>query len=335
MVKEFQTIQQQIKNKQLAPVYFLDGEEPYYIDLLLEHFENDILTEDERSFNLVEIFAKDIEGTDVVIANAKRYPMFSDYIIVIVRDAAALKNLELIESYLEQPSAQTILVFDHRSKTLDKRSKLYKTLQKSAGVHATFNKVKEYEMPAWIAAYGVSKGIQIPPSECEMLSVYLGNDLQKVVNELEKVMINEPTLKALTVQHIEKYIGISKEYNVIDLPQVIFNGDKNRLARMVAYFSANPKNAPMVMIIGILYSFLNKLYLCFHSQGGFEADKKLGIWSHHRQVAQTLHLHQIYRCISILEEFNCKSRGIESHANDTALLKEMIGKFNQVIFKKD
>jgi DNA polymerase-3 subunit delta len=330
-MKEYQQILQQIRAKQFSPVYLLDGEEPYYIDLLLHTFANDILTEDEKSFNLEEVYAKDIEGADVVISHARRYPMFSDYIIVIVKDASQLKQIDLLEAYLANPSPQTILVIDYRYKTLDKRGKLYKALQKSKATYATFNKIKEHEMPTWIANYGLSLGIQIAPTECEMLSVYLGNDLQKLTNEISKIRINEPDMKQLTAQHIEQYIGISKEYNIIDLPQVLFSGDKNRLARMVAYFSAQPKNAPLVMVIGLMYSFINKLYLCFYSPGGFENDKKLGIWAHHRQIAQRFHMHQVQTFFSILQEYNCKSRGIESAANETALLKEMIGRINSVI----
>lgn len=333
-MKEVQQILQQIKNKQLAPVYFFDGEESYYIDLLLKHFENDILTEEEKNFNLESLYAKDIDGADVIISNARRYPMFSDYIVVIVKDAVNLKNIELLEPYIQNPSPQTILIVDYRNKTIDKRSKLYKALNQSKAVYHTFNKLKDHELPMWIANYGLSKGLQIPTAECDMLSVYLGNDLQKLVNELEKVLINEPDLKQLTAAHIEKYIGISKEYNLIDLPQVLFVGDKNRLARMMAYFTAQPKNAPMVMVIGVMYSFINKLYLCFYSPGGFENDKKLGIWSTHRQVAQNFHIAQIQQCIAILAEYNSKSRGVDSHASDTSLLKEMIGKLNATLYNK-
>ncbi len=332
-MKELQQILKEIQSRAFAPVYFLDGEEPYYIDVLLKHFEQDILTEDEKSFNFLEFYGKDIDGPEV-INHARRYPMFADHILVMVKDASQMKGMEALETYINNPSAQTILVIDHRYKTLDKRGKLYKALQKSAARYATFNKLKDNEVPGWIASYGISKGIQIPPKECEMLSVYLGNDLQKLVNEIEKVLINEPQLRQLTTQHIEQYIGISKEYNLIDLPQVIFSGDKNRLARMMAYFAAQPKNAPMPMVTGIMYSFVSKLYLCFYSPAGFENDKKLGIWSHHRQVAMQFQLPQIHQCIALLEEYNHKARGVDSQSNDTALLKEMVGRFNIILFNK-
>jgi DNA polymerase-3 subunit delta len=332
-LKELQTILKDIQSRKFAPVYFFDGEEPYYIDLLTKHFENDILTEDEKSFNYLEYYGKDTDCGEV-ISNARRYPMFADYIVIIVKDATQLKGIENLEAYIQQPSEQTILVIDHKYKTLDKRSKLYKTLQKSNSYYTTFNKLKETELPGWIATYGISKGIQIPPKECEMLSVYLGNDLQKMVNEIEKVLINEPALKQLTTQHIEQYIGISKEYNLIDLPQVLFSGDKNRLARMMAYFSAQPKNAPMAMVTGLLYSFINKLYLCFYSPSNFDTDRKLGIWSHHRQIAMQFQLTQIHQCIALLAEYNHKSRGVDSSSSDTSLLKEMIGRFNIILFNQ-
>lgn len=332
-MKEFQQILKDLTSGKIAPVYFLDGEEPFYVDKLLGYFEDNLLTEEEKSFNFLEFYGKDITTADL-ISNARRYPMFAEYILVVVKDAAQLKNIDELVAYIEQPSDQTVLVVDHRYKALDKRSKLYKSLQKSKAVYATFNKLKEYEVPGWIATFGAEKGMQIQPKECEMLSVYLGNDLQKIANEIDKVLINEPDIKQLTAGHIEQYIGISKEYNLIDLPQVLFSGDKNRLARMMAYFTAQPKNAPMVMVVGILYSYVSKLYLCFYSPQQFDTDRQLGIWSHHRQVAVQYRLEQIHQCIALLAVYNAKSRGVESHSNDTALFKEMIGRFNVVLFNQ-
>jgi len=278
------------------------------------------------------MYGKDHECQEV-ISNARRYPMFSEYILVIVKDAVSLKNFDLLEGYIQNPSPQTILVIDYRGKKMDKRSKVYKAISKSKAEYVTFEKLKDNEMAGWITNYGRSRNLTIPPSEAEMLSVYLGNDLQKIANELDKVLINEPDLKELSAALIEKHIGISKEYNLIDLPTVVFSGDKNRLARMMAYFCAQPKNAPMAMLIGIFYSYINKLYLTHYSKGGFEADKKLGIWTFHRQVAQNYTIAQIHQSIALLAEYNAKSRGVDNNNNDSALLKEFIGRLQMILRK--
>lgn len=332
-MKEVTNIVNQLKSKKFAPIYIFDGEEAFYIDILLKHFENDILDASERDFNLLEMYGKDHECQEV-ISNARRYPMFSEYILVIIKDAASLKNFELLEGYIQNPSPQTILVIDYRGKKLDKRSKVYKAIAKFQTEYVTFEKIKDNEMPSWIVNYGRSRNITIPNTEAEMLSVYLGNDLQKISNELDKVMINEPSLTELTAALIEKHIGISKEYNVIDLPTVVFSGDKNRLARMMAYFCAQPKNAPMAMLVGIFYSYINKLFLTHYSKGGFESDKKLGIWTFHRQVAQNYNITQIHQSLALLAEYNAKSRGVDSNNNDTALLKEFIGRLLMILARK-
>lgn len=328
-MKAYTDILQQIKNKKFAPVYFLEGEEPYYIDKLVKVFEEGVLTPEERDFNLIELYGKDIEIQEV-ISNARRYPMFAEYLLVIVREASQLKNIDALEGYLSNPSPNTILVLEYRFKKLDKRGKLSKALKQNAEVF-TSEKIKEQEMPGWIMAYGREKNITIEPNVAEMLAVYLGNDLQKVVNEIDKVLINEPNLTELTTTLIEQYIGISKEYNVLDLPIVVFTKDYNRLARMMAYFSAQPKNAPMAMVIGLFYSYINKLYLCFYAPQNFDSDKKLGIWSTHRQVAGQYTLPKIHQAIALLERYNHKSRGIDSHGNDTSLLKEFIGHLQLII----
>lgn len=328
-MKAYTDILQQIKSKKFAPVYFLEGEEPYYIDKLVKAFEEDVLTPEERDFNLVELYGKDVEIQEV-ISNARRYPMFSEYLLVIIKDAAQLKNIDALEGYLANYSPNTILVLEYRYKKLDKRSKLSKALKNNAVVF-TSEKMKEQEMPSWIIDYGKKHRIIIQQNVAEMLAVYLGNDLQKIVNEIDKVLINEPNLTELTTNLIEQYIGISKEYNVLDLPSVVFTKDYNRLARMMAYFSAQPKNAPMAMVIGLFYSYLNKLYLCYYTQQQFESDKKLGIWSMHRQVAAQYSLPKIHQAIALLERYNHKSRGVDSTNNDTSLLKEFIGHLHIIL----
>jgi DNA polymerase-3 subunit delta len=329
-MKEFIQIFQDLKKGNFASVYLLDGEEPYYIDKLLEHFEEKILAPEERDFNLITLYGKESEWKDVVNA-ARRFPMFSERMVVILKEAWQMKDLGELAGYIENPSPSTILVIEHRFKKLDGRNKLAKLIPKK-GIYFTSEKLKDDEVPQWVMGFGKQQSFEIGAQEAEMLAVYLGNDLQKISNELEKIVINEAGLKQLTVQHIEKYIGISREYNIFDLPDVIFRADNSKLARMVSYFAANPKSAPMALVIGTFYGYLNKLYLCYYSKADFQADRKLGIWSHHRKASTRFSLTHVHRSIALLEEYSRKMVGIGNSSNDTALLKEMTAKLNAILY---
>ncbi len=312
------------------PVYFLDGEEPFYIDNLIRIAEEKILTPEERDFNLITLYGRDTVWADVVNA-ARRFPMFAEKTVVILKEAAQLKDINALGSYISQPSASTVLVIDYRLKELDKRTAFSKLVSKHC-VYFSSKKLKEEEIPQWIAGYARQQGYEVGEREAEMLTIYLGNDLQKITNELEKIRINEPDLESLTAAMIEKYIGISKEYNIIDLPLVIFSGDTKKLARMVQYFNANPKSAPMPAAIGILYSFINKLLLSHYSPNNFQEDRKLGIWSHHRKLAGRISLSRIHRSLSLLESYSHKVVGVESMQASPALLKEMTGKMTALLY---
>jgi len=327
---EFNQLLQQVQKGQYAPVYLLDGEEPYYIDRLLHHFEEKVLQPEERDFNLITLYGKEAEWKDVVNA-ARRFPMFAERMVVILKEASQMKDLNELEGYIENPSPTTILVIEHRFKKLDGRSKLAKLIPKK-GVYFTSEKLKEDEVPAWVSAYGRQQGMEIGAQEAEMLAVYLGNDLQKIANELEKICINETGLRQLTAEHIEKYVGVSREYNVFDLPDVLFRGDNNKLARMISYFTANPKSAPMALVIGTFYGYLNKVYLCHYARQDFQNDRKMGIWSHHRKAAQRFSLAHIHKSIQLLEEYSRKMVGIGNNNGDSALLREMTAKFNALLY---
>ncbi len=326
----FNKILQDCKKGQYAPVYLFDGEEPFYIDKLLHHFEEQVIPVEERDFNLINLYGKETTWKDVVNA-ARRFPMFAERMLVILKEASQMKDLNGLESYIENPSPTTILVIEHRFKKLDGRSKLSKLIG-SKGVYFSSEKLKEDEVPAWVTDYGKGRDLDIPSLEAEMLAVYLGNDLQKIANELEKISINEPGLRQMTTAHIEKYIGVSREYNVFDLPDALFKGDRNKLARMLSYFTANPKSAPMALVIGTFYGYLSKLYLCYYNKGDFQADRKLGIWTHHRKASQRFTLPHVQRSIAVLEEFSHKMVGVGNSSGDSALLKEMIGKLNTVLY---
>lgn len=326
----FHELLRQLKNKTFAPVYLLDGEEPYYIDHLIHAFENEILTPEERDFNLITLYGKETSWKDV-INSARRFPMFAERMVVLLKDAGQMKDLNELVPYIEQPSPTTILVIEHRFKKIDKRGKLAKVLSQKA-LHFTSEKIRESDLPEWIRDFGLTMSLQIGVKDAEMLSVFLGNDLQKIANELQKIKINEPELQQLTDLHIEKYIGISREYNTFEFPDAVFSGDRAKLARMVRYFAQNPKAAPMPAVIGALYSYIDKVFLCYYAAEHFQNDRKLGVWAKHRKTARQYQLTQIHRCLALLSLYSCRAVGINNSQNDSALLQEMTARMEHILY---
>lgn len=335
MNNDFKKIFQSLNNKQYAPVYLVDGEEAFYIDVLSKYFEEKILTESERDFNLITLYGKDVEWADVVNA-CRRFPMFAERQVVILKDAAQMRSVNELTSYLENPSPTTVLLIEHRFKKIDGRGKLGK-LAKDKGFYFTSEKIKEDQLPQWIENYGIEIGFHIGEREAQMLAGYLGNDLQKIVNEIEKVRINVPDEKALTGDLIHKYIGISREYNVFDFPVALTTQRKDKLYNMLAYFTANPKAAPMPLLIGSFYSHLNTVFQVHTFAGKSEKDisNSLRLFGDRLRdtmtAARNLQPPKIEQCLMLLEEYSAKSVGIGNNAPDAELLKEMVGKMELAI----
>jgi DNA polymerase-3 subunit delta len=327
MTAEFKKLVQSLEAKQYAPVYLVDGEEPYYLDMITQYFEEKILQPHEKDFNLMVLYGKDVEWADVVNA-CRRFPMFAERQVVILKDAAQMRSLNELAGYIANPSPTTIFLIEHRFKKADGRSKMLKDV-KAKGVHFTSEKVKDDNMPGWIQGYGREIGFAVGERESQILATYLGNDLQKIANEIEKVRINVPNEPALTAEMIQKYIGISREYNVFEFPEALTSGDKDKLYRMLAYFVANPKSAPMVLMIGSFYSHFNKLYQAnfLHQKTEKEINAVLG-WGGRKilEIARHWPLHKVEYCMMLLGEYSARAVGIDSNVADTELLKEMVGK---------
>lgn len=331
MNAEYKKIIQTLQSKQYAPVYLIDGEEPYYLDLLTEQFEN-ILVPEERDFNLMILYGKDAEWADVVNA-CRRFPMFAERQVVILKDAAQLKGFNELAGYLENPAPTTVFLIEHRFKKADGRSKVVK-LAKEKGIHYTSDKIRDEQVPAWIQSYGRETGFSVGEREAQVLATYLGNDLQKIANEIEKVRINVPGEKELSAELIQKYIGVSREYNVFEFPEALTSGDKDKLYRMLAYFVSNPKAAPMPLLIGSFYNHFNKIYQAHFLAG--KSDKEmataLGTYpSRVREIMATANrwpLARVEYCMLLLGKYSTMAVGINSATSDSELLKEMIGKMD-------
>lgn len=330
MNAEVKKILQSVKMEQFAPFYLIDGEEPYYIDLITKYFEEHVLKPGEKDFNMLVLYGKDVEWSDVVNA-CRRFPMFAERQLVILKDAAQMRSFAELASYLEKPSPTTVFLIEHRFKKADNRGKVVK-LAKEKGVYYTSDKIKDEALPAWIQNYGSEIGFQVGEQEAQIVASYLGADLQKIANEIEKVRINVPNDKALTAQMIQQYIGISKEFNIFDFPSAVTGTDRGKLYRMLSYFLLNAKAAPMPLLIGTFYTHFNRLYLAHFARGKTdkEAAAILGMSpffvKNVMADAQRWPLHKVERCMVLLSEYSAKAVGIDSAASDRELLKEMVGR---------
>ena len=327
MSAEYKKILDNLKQRKFAPVYFIDGEEPYYIDALTNHFENDILQPHERDFNLITLYGKDVTWADVVNA-CRRFPMFAEKTVVILKDAAATKGFNDLVGYIENPSPTTVLLIEHRFKKVDGKTKIGKAA-KDKTVYWTSDKLKEDRIPGWIQEWGRENGLKIGEPEAQVLTSHLGADLQKIVNEIEKVRINIPDEKELTLAHIAKYIGISREYNVFEFPEVLTSGDMGKMYKMLHFFLVSPKAAPMVLIITSFYTHFSKLYMANFLRGKPEKEviAALGYWRYKETMAATQHwsLHRVERALLLLGKYSRMTVGIESNTDDRELLKELVG----------
>ncbi|NBC82049.1 MAG: DNA polymerase III subunit delta [Bacteroidetes bacterium] len=321
-----------LKNKKYRSIYFLTGEEPYFIDLIANYILENVLSESEKSFNQTVLYGKDTDAVTVVNA-ARRFPMMAEYQVVMVKEAQNLKNIDELIHYTEKPLKSTILVINHKYKKLDKRKKLYKSIQQN-GVLFESNKLYEDKVPAWIDTFLKSKGYTIEPKAGLLLVEFLGNDLGKIANELEKLIITiPPEVKKITPLHIEQNIGISKDYNNLELQKAMTENNWLKACQIVDYFSKNTKNNPFILTVTSLYFYFSKILL-YH----FTADKsprniaavlKINPYfvNDYKKAAQRYIPKKAVQVISLLREYDLKSKGVGNTSTpDGDLLKELIYK---------
>ena len=247
-----------IKAGKIKPIYFLMGEEPYYIDRITEYLEDTLLTEDEKGFNQMVLYGRDTTIDDIV-ANAKRYPMMAERQVVIVKEAQELsRTIDQLEKYAENPQHTTVLVFAYKYKSLDKRKKVTKLLEKNGLVYES-KKMYDNKVGEWIKRVLQGRGYGIEPKAMAMLVEFLGNDLSRIANELTKLEIILPKGSTITPNHIEENIGFSKDFNVFEFRKAI--GEKNQFKayQIANYFAQNQKDNPIVMTNGLVFSFFSAL----------------------------------------------------------------------------
>lgn len=304
-----------IKNGNIKPIYFLMGEEPYYIDLISDYIENNVLSEEEKGFNQMVLYGRDVSVEDI-IDNAKRYPMMSDRQIIIVKEAQDLsRTIENLESYALNPQPTTILVINFKYKTLDKRKKLFKVVDK-IGVVFDSKKLYDDKVADWIRNFLLTENYKIDTKAALMLVEFLGNDLSKIAKELEKLLVILPKNITITPTDIEENIGISKDYNTFELRKAF--GEKNILktTEICNYFSENQKANPIVFTIGMLHSFFTQL-LIYHSlkdksRGNVAKALKINPYfvSDYITAAKNYPMRKVSQIIGLLREADLKSKGV-------------------------
>jgi DNA polymerase-3 subunit delta len=319
------------KKKLFKPVYWLEGEEDYYIDQLMNYAEHSILNESEASFNLSVFYGKDANWSDLVNA-CMRYPMFADKQVVLLKEAQQMKDLEKLENYIEHPLKSTIFVVSYKEKTLDKRTKLYKFVKKEGDIF-TSEKVKDYKLIEWLSEYVKGQNLTMTQKAIALLAEHLGNNLSRIVNEIDKVSINLGSRKSINEDDIEKFVGVSKEYNVFELQDALRKKDLAKAVRIIQYFDGNPKAAPMQMVLPALYAYFSKLYAVFGLPNISEDSVKPLFYNNVFAARDAINTAKKYsyegveKALLLLHEYNLKSIGVNSTGvSDASLMKELVVK---------
>ncbi len=327
------------------PVYFLHGEEGFFMDSIADYLERHLLKESEKAFNLTVLYGRDLPSAQPLIDAARRYPMMAERQLIILREAQELKDLGSLSKYIEQPMPSTVLVILHKHKRLDMRSSLAKALKKSSQV-VLFESKKLYDnqVAGWIEQEVQRRGLLIDPEASQLMAEYLGTDLSRISGELEKLALNlsspkggKPKGQSIDTEAVERYVGISREYNPFELQRALARGEREKVWRIVQYFRMNPRSGPMQLVVASLYGFYSKLlkYLAFRQMSERDLLNALGLRStyflrEYREAAKRYGRPEVERAIALLREYDLKSKGVgfngSAQGAQGELLRELIWK---------
>lgn len=333
MAKEitYEEIVRNLKNRVYSPVYFLMGEEDYYIDRISDYIMDTVLSEVEKEFNLTVLYGADTDMAGVINA-AKRYPMMSEHQVIVVKEAQGLKGMEDLVYYLQKPLLSTILVFCYKHGTLDRRKKITAEIEKT-GVLFESKKLKDTQLPGFISSFLKRKKVEIEPKASEMIAEFVGTDLNRLAGELEKLIITlPPGVTRITPEQIERNIGISKDYNNFELRSALIEKDVLKANRIVKYFNDNPKNNPLQLTLAVLFNFFSNLMLAYYAPEKTEQGiaAQLGLRSpwQSREYMAAMRRYKGIKVMQIIEAIrtcDAKSKGIDnSSMSDGDLLKELV-----------
>lgn len=338
-MKELDLILKNIKNKEVLPIYFFHGEEPYFIDVAVKALEHDFLEEDEKAFNQTVTYGKDTTYQEI-LSLARQFPMMGDKQVIIVKEAQDLKlnddESKALEAYVENPVPSTVLVFAHKHKKLDSRKKVTKSLDKANALFLS-ESIRDNNLPKWIADECIKLNIKTAPNISHLLAEYLGNDLSRIANELGKLKIILKEGQILDGTVVENNIGISKEYNVFELQKALGTKNVNAVFRIAHFMGKNPKNNPFVMMMASLYSYFSNIiiYNTMAGQPPQTIASQMGVNPYfikdYAEAARLYPLKHATRVISILREFDMKGKGLGAvNMDDSELIKELVYKIINV-----
>ncbi len=348
--ESFENITASLKAKKYAPIYFLEGEEPYYIDQIADYIENNVLDESEKEFNQTIMYGKDTDLISLISA-AKRFPMMAERQVIIVREAQEIKNLtetinvkiksksakketeiSPLEEYALKPLSTTILVICYKYKSLDKRTGLAKSMDKNAVIFNS-EKIKDYKLAEWIAKFTNDQKIKINPKAVQMLADHLGNDLSRIVNELNKLAINKKNDVEITPDDVQQFIGISKDFNIFELQNAISAKDILKANKIIDYFGKNAKEHPFEMNIAVLYTYFSKLlfYQTLPNKNASDVMSQMRVNFNQikelEQAGKNYSLDKLVKIIGYLHEYDMRSKGIDGFQSDKSeLMREMLFK---------
>lgn len=329
----YDEILKELRAKQYKPVYYLMGEEPYYIDIIADYITDNVLSETEKEFNQTVVYGSDVDIATVINA-AKRYPMMAEHQVVIVKEAQTIRNMEELSFYLQKPLNSTILVICHKHGVLDRRKKLAAEIEK-IGVLFESKKIKDAQLPAFITSYMKRKGIDVEPKSAAMLAEFVGTDLSRLVGELEKLIITLPQgQKRITPEQIEKNIGISKDFNNFELRSALIEKDVYKANQIVKYFEENPKTNPLQMTLSLLFNFFSNLMLAYYapekSEQGIATQLGLRTTWQSRDYMVAMRKYSGVKVMQIIGDIrfcDAKSKGVgNSSLSDGDILRELVFK---------
>jgi DNA polymerase-3 subunit delta len=328
---KIENVIEELKKGKHKPVYWLEGDEDFFIDEVMDFAEQKILSPTEAGFNLTTVYGRDSDWI-TVFNTCREYPMFGEKKVVLVKEAQAMRDIEKLETYISKPLSSTLLFVAYKGKKVDKRTKLYKTL-KEHGVVVTTKKLYDNELPVWVHKQIISKGFSIVNKALYLLIDHIGNDLNRINNEIDKVVLNLAQRKEITENDIENFVGISKEYNVFELQDALCKKDLYKAIRIAQYFESNPKAVPLQLIFPALYGLFSKIQMIYTTPALNEKDLAQAIsvpeWKikEYTTAAGRYDASAIEKNLLLLHAYNLRNLGInDAGTNDGQLLKEMLVK---------
>jgi DNA polymerase-3 subunit delta len=324
-----------VKAGKYSPVYFLQGEESYFIDVISDYIEANALTDAEKGFNQVVVYGKDASMA-TILTHARRFPMMSQFQVVMVKEAQEIQDLnkeiggKLLLEYLKQPVPSTVLVFCHKHKTLDKRRELGKNIEKLT-TSLTSKKLYDNQLPDFMTEYANGRSIAIDDQAIRALCEFVGNDLSRLTNEMDKLTISLKPGESITAERVMQQVGVSKEYNIFELQKAILQKNSLNVAKIVNYFESNTKKNPVILTVAYLYSFFSKVLLA--SQATDKSEKGLAsalkvspyVIRDYSLALQQFSSDRILRNISLLKEADLKLKGVNTGStNEGQILRELI-----------